>query len=97
MAIFHDYLTPSHIALLRDDVREAERAARVVDSVSGGGSELRFVPIDNETFALPPSLAHLRDRIPRSIRGYGMGYRHMCRFFSAAVFSHDAVLPYTYA
>ena len=25
MAIFHDYLTPSHIALLRDDVREAER------------------------------------------------------------------------
>ena len=79
MAIFHDYLTPSHIALLRDDVREAERAARVVDSVSGGGSELRFVPIDNETFALPPSLSHLRDRIPRSIRGYGMGYRHMCR------------------
>ena len=71
MAIFHDYLTPSHIALLRDDVREAERAARVVDSVSGGGSELRFVPIDNETFSLPPSLAHLRERIPRSIR---LGY-----------------------
>ena len=38
-------------------VREAERAARVVDSVSGGGSELRFVPIDNETFSLPPSVS----------------------------------------
>ena len=109
MAIFHDYLTPSHIALLRDEVREAQRAAGVVDrhgmphganhganhgaslgggggggsggggGGDGGGTGLRFVPIDNETFSLPPSLAHLRDRIPRSIRGYGMGYRHMCK------------------
>ena len=103
VAIFHDFLTPSHIAQLRGDVSEAERAAGVGThhgahhgthhgahhgashgaSLGGGGAGLRFVPIDNETFSLPPSLARLRAQIPRSIRGYGMGYRHMCRFLSA--------------
>mgnify|MGYP004188405455 CR=1 FL=1 len=130
VAIFHDFLTPSHIAQLRADVSEAERAAGVdthhgthdgtKDGTNdgthhgahhgthngtthganlgarlgggGAGAGLRFVPIDNETFSLPPSLAHMRDQIPPSIRGYGMGYRHMCRFFSAAVFSHAALL-----
>ncbi len=53
---------------------------------SGSGRGLRFVVIDNSTFSLPPALAHLRARVPRSIRGYGMGYRHMCRFFCASVF-----------
>lgn len=107
VAIFHDFLTPAHIAQLRDDVSKAERAAGVGTyhdthhdtnagahhgahhgashgaSLGGGGrAGIRFVPIDNETFSLPPSLAHMRAQIPRSIRGYGMGYRHMCRFLS---------------
>ena len=99
VVVFHDFLTHTHIARLQDEVRQAQRshaAARGAHWHDGGAAGLSFVPIDNATFSLPPSLAHLRGQIPRSIRGYGMGHRHMCRFFSAAVFSHPALRPYTY-
>ena len=37
----------------------------------------------------------MRTRRARQVRGYGMGYRGMCRFFSGAgLFAHAAVAPY---
>ena len=63
----------------------------------GDGSKHKDDNQDNYLFSLPPHLPPemIRD-IPESIRGYGYGYRHMCRFFSGPLFNHPALRAYEY-
>ena len=68
--IFHDFLTPVHTAEL--------------EAVAEGGGPLSFEPLDSALFSLPPSFpTSQRAEVPRAVRGYGMGYRHMCRALAA--------------
>ena len=80
--IFHDFLNASHTAMIRD--------------AAGDDGGVTFEWLDAQYFDLPASAAAYADRIPPKIRGYGMGYRHMCRFFCGPLWSHPAVAAYEY-
>ena len=106
--IFHDMLTPRHMATLRAEAlhaRDADDATAAADADaadSRAASELaaldmRFVDLDPTVFSLPSHLpADVVAAIPRYVRGYGMGYRHMCRFFSGPLFRHAALRAYEF-
>ena len=58
---------------------------------------LQFEWLDESVFDFPSHMTDAqRAAAPRRVRGYGLGYRHMCRFFSGPVFEHAALAPYEY-
>ena len=85
VVVFHDYLNASHEAALH-----ATLGSAATDT-------LRLSPLDSSVFSFPPSMsADERAALPRAIRGYGMGYRHMCRFFCGPLFASAELKPYEY-
>ena len=103
VVIFHDMLnsTQEHhiqseaVAALGPTVRstglwagDRSRASPLIEFQRLGASE----------FAIPMHIrAEQRARIPASVRGYGMGYRHMCRFFSGpGLFAHPAIATFEF-
>ena len=108
VVVFHDMLTEEHKASLH---AEAQRGAEegtakaphaptgaACDSANSSSSHhMTFERLGDDVFSMPPSMPSQRSAsIPPSIRGYGMGYRHMCRFFSGPLFAHAALASYEY-
>lgn len=84
VVIFHDMLTPTNETTLT--------------SAYGAASPLSFERIE---LAFPDSFpAEARDRVPSKLHlaghAWGMGYRHMSRFFSHGLFNLSAMQGYEY-
>jgi len=59
--------------------------------------EISFERLSDDVFAFPATMsAAERAALPHTIRGFGFGYRHMCRFFSGPLFSHRALASYEF-
>lgn len=80
--VLHDYLTPAHILHIRSLVHDVLPTTAV----------LRFIWLEPEDWkgAVPADV-----NPENKIFGYGMGYRHMCRFFSSSM-DVPVLEPYQY-
>ena len=87
--IFHDMLTAVHMTSLR---QLAAAVSTHTPQTRHVAIDLDFIDLEPSVFALPAHIPpDIAARIPKSVRGYGMGYRHMCRFFSGPLFAHPAL------
>ena len=108
VVVFHDLLTAEQEQLLRN---EAARGGEAAAKGGGGGAaameeaaareaaarSLSFVRLDDDVFSFPKHMSAAEiAAVPQTIRGFGMGYRHMCRFFSGPLFAHAALARYEY-
>jgi len=74
--VFHDILNERDEDSLRAEASSA--AATATGGVLTPRVTISFVVLDASIFALPAHLSPtVRAAIPKSIRGYGMGYRHV--------------------
>jgi hypothetical protein len=96
--IFHDMLTAAHVSSIREDVHHAADDSEEYESNAttlDRAPWLSFEVLDDSVFSFPAHMtAAQRDGSPQKVRGYGHGYRHMCRFFSGPLFSHRALHAY---
>ena len=71
--------------------------SRPGDSAGRAESVVSFEWLNADVFAFPAHMStEQRAAVPAAIRGYGMGYRHMCRTFSGPLFRHPSLSPYEY-
>ena len=82
MYIYHDYLTPAHVSRLA-------AAAAPHDDL------LRLLPL-GPVFNSPKKVAELGEKVPKAVRGYGLGYRHMCRYFCGPIFAEAELQQFEY-
>lgn len=107
--VFHDMLSKEQMRAIRRDARppgnasmeKEEEADEMVgvdeDSMAAAPSLVSFEWLADDVFSLPPHLsATQRAAIPKAVRGYGMGYRHMCRTFCGPLFRHPALRRFEY-
>jgi hypothetical protein len=109
VVIFHDLLSEEQEGALR--AQAALGIARAIRSeltseltpeltselTSELTPEISFERLSDDVFAFPASMsAAERAALPHTIRGFGFGYRHMCRFFSGPLFSHRALASYEF-
>ena len=80
--IYHDYLTPAHVSRLA-------AAAAPHDDL------LRLLPL-GPVFDSPKKVAELGEKVPKAVRGYGLGYRHMCRYFCGPIFAEAELQQFEY-
>ena len=102
VVIFHDMLTAADMLAIRHDAAGLDAADAGVagvgavdqadDDALGAGGWVSFQWLDASLFALPAHMSEAeRAAVPTAVRGYGMGYRHMCRAFCGPLFRHPAL------
>ena len=97
VVVFHDMLTAAEERALHRAASAGSAAALGRQGSEAEAYSLAFVLLSESEFGFPDTLSATdRASLPRSIRGFGMGYRHMCRFFSGPLFAHRALSQYDY-
>ena len=101
VVIFHDLLSEEQEGALRAQaalgIARAIRSELTSELTSEITPEISFERLSDDVFAFPATMsAAERAALPHTIRGFGFGYRHMCRFFSGPLFSHRALASYEF-
>lgn len=87
--VYHDDLSDEQISYV----------STILKNQNGYPPNIQFVEIEFVTpkeILLDPTLYEHPDKYPISLQNFGMGYRHMCRFFSGEIFNHQSIAQYKY-
>jgi hypothetical protein len=87
--VYHDDLSDEQISLTK----------KILQDQTGYSPNIEFIQINFITpddVSTDASLYEHPQKYPISLQNFGMGYRHMCRFFSGEMFNHPSIAKYKY-
>jgi mannosyltransferase len=87
--VYHDDLSDAQIITVKD----------ILQNQNGCFPDIEFIRLNFVTpsdVSTDPSLYEHPQKYPISLQHFGMGYRHMCRFFSGKMFEHPSTAKYKY-